>query len=418
MTDLRTSTAASDLAPLAAIPASEPPLSVLIGLEGLALGGCPINALDLGWTLRQRGHRVSVFAIEEDVKVSLLPYAASRGFSPTLLPAQARIVDRARQIHELAGVVGADVTHVFGPWLGPAATAAMVSRRPGVAIVTNWMMENVFYTPRHTPVIVGTQRLRDELEPRHAGRVWLMEPPIDLVADAPDASRGREFRHTWGIGDDELAVVVVGRVDEHLKAEGLGYAIRAMETSDPRLRLVIVGDGDAFQQIRTSAEDVNHRLGRTAVVLTGSMSDPRPAYDAADIALGMGGSALRALAHGKPLVVLGQHGFARVFEPASADYFYDAGFYGVQRPDDPVRHLAALVQSLSGAERRLTLGEFGLSEVRARFGLETGAARLEQIYRFTLAHLPSTPQRFVVAAAQVARGTAREQWHALRGALG
>ncbi|MDN5796754.1 MAG: glycosyltransferase family 4 protein, partial [Intrasporangium sp.] len=388
---------------------------MLIGLEGLALGGCPINALDLGRTLRQRGHQVSVFAIDEDVKVSLLPYAARCGFNPVLLPAGSGTMARTRQIRKVADSTGADITHVFGPWLGPVASVAMALRRSGAAVVTNWTMENVFYTPRHTPVIVGTQRLLDELGPRHEGRVWLMEPPVDLAADAPDPVRGKEFRHAWNIADDELAVVVVGRVDAHLKAEGLCHAIRAVEISDPGLRLVIVGDGDAFEQIRELAEEVNQRVGRAAVLLTGSMNDPRPAYDAADIALGMGGSALRALAHGKPLIVLGAHGFARTFERASVSYFYGAGFHGEQGPKDPIQHLAALMSSLRDDERREALGQFGLSEVRSRFSLETGAIKLEQVYRSTLAQLPPARKRRMVAAEQVARGTARESWQAVHG---
>lgn len=418
MTHVGVSAGETRLPPDALSPMLGRALNVLIGLEGLALGGCPINALDLGRALRQRGHHVSVFAIDEDVKVSLLPYAARCGFTPVLLPAGSGTVGRTRQIRELADSVGAEVTHVFAPWLGPAATAAMATRRSGAAVVTNWMMENVFYTPRHTPVIVGTQRLHDELALRHQGRVWLMEPPVDVVADAPDPARGREFRQAWDIADGELAVVVVGRVDAHLKAEGLGYAIRAIEVNESNLRLVIVGDGDAFGQIQALAEEVNRRLGRPAVLLTGAMHDPRPAYDAADIALGMGGSALRALAHGKPLVVLGGRGFARTFEPTSAGHFYQEGFYGQQSPDDPVRHLATVLDSLCGREARAALGEFGLSEVVRRFSLEAGAVRLEQIYRHTLAHLPLRYQRGVVAAGQLTRTAARERWHALRGAKG
>lgn len=393
------------------------PLRVVIGLEGLALGGCPINALDLGWALRERGHLVNVFAIEEAVKVSLLSHAESRGFTPALLPAGAGIINRTRQLRELAQAVDADIMHVFGPWLGPAAAAAMSGHRRGAAVVTNWMMENVFYTPRDTPVIVGTQRLRDELETRHRGRVWLMEPPVDLVADAPDEARRIGFREEWGIGDDDVAVVVVGRVDVHLKAEGLQYAVRAIAAAgQPRLRLVIVGDGDAFGQLCTLAGEVNAALGRKAVLMTGALNDPRPAYDAADIALGMGGSALRVLAHGKPLIVLGERGFARIFEPSTVDHFYGAGFFGEHGPPDPVSHLASLIRSLEPEERRQLLGGFGLAEVRSRFGLDAGVAKLEAIYRTTLAESSGSFSTRVFSTGRLARGVVHERLRALRGA--
>lgn len=390
------------------------PLSVLMGLEGLALGGCPINALDLGRTLRDRGHRVTFFAIDEDVKVSLLPFAQAAGFMPVLLPPEAGLIARARQIRRLARSVDADVTHVFGPWLGPAASVAMASGSR-VAIVTNWMMTNVFYTPRHTPIIVGTQRLKHELEPRHKGQVWLMEPPVDLSVDVPDPSRGDDFRREWGIAADDLVVAVVGRVDAHMKAESLSYAIRAIgQMDEPRLRLVVVGDGDAFEQVQSLADEVNRGLGRGAVTMIGSLHDPRPAYNAADITLGMGGSALRALAHGKPLVVLGEHGFARIFELSTMEYFYDVGFFGETRVENPVGHLASLLVELLDEERRDVLGRFGLSEVRLRFGLDGAAANLEKIYRSSLEDLPSAGARFATAGAGVARAVARETRDARR----
>src|SRR4051794_17565415 len=71
------------------------PLRLLIGLEGLALGGCPINALDLARAMRERGHVVDVFAVAEDVSVSLLPYARRRGFEVTVLPRTAGLPARA-----------------------------------------------------------------------------------------------------------------------------------------------------------------------------------------------------------------------------------------------------------------------------------------------------------------------------------
>lgn len=396
-------------------PSQGAPLSVLIGLEGLALGGCPINALDLGRTLRDRGHRVTVFAIDQDVKVSLLPFAEAAGFTPVLLPTDAGLISRARQIRRLAKSVDADVTHVFGPWLGPAASVAMASGRR-VAIVTNWTMTNVFYTPRHTPVVVGTQRLKDELDPRHDGQVYLIEPPVDLSVDVPDPSRGAVFRREWGIAADDLVVVVVGRVDAHMKAESLNYAVQAIrQVNEPRLRLVVVGDGDAFEQIRTVADGVNEDLGRRAVILTGSLLDTRPAYNAADVALGMGGSALRALAHGKPLVVLGEQGFARIFKPATVEYFYDVGFFGETWVENPVEHLTNLLIELFDKERRDVLGRFGLSEVRLRFGLDVGAANLEKIYRSSLEDLPAAGARFATAGAVVARVVARSTLDAGRG---
>ena len=394
-------------------------LSILIGLEGMALGGCPINALDLGRMMRERGHRVNVFAIEEDARVSLLPYAEQCGFAISRLPAQTGIASLARRIRGLADKVSADIIHVFAPWLGPAATVAAGPWQRRSAIVTNWMMENVSYSPQGTPLILGTRMLQEEAQAGHRSRVWLMEPPVDVDKDAPDPDQGRRFRWEHGIEDGELVAVIVSRLDVDLKAEGIGHAIGAIGRLDlPRLRLVVVGDGNAFDQLHQQAKRVNWSLGRSAVVLTGPRHDPRPAYDAADITLGMGGSALRALAHRKPLIVLGERGFARTFEPASLDYFYEAGFYGDEPSREPVSHLATVLQSLLNEDRRRVLGEFGLAEVRGRFGLAASAEKLEAIYRTTLRTLPRSGARAADTAYVLARAMAHESHRRLARARG
>ena len=101
--------------------------------------------------------------------------------------------------------------------------------------------------------------------------------------------------------------------------------------SSPRtapVRLAIVGDGPAAAALQERAAHVNRRWGREVVKFVGPMHDPRPAYAAADVVLGMGSSALRALSIGRPVVVQGEDGFSKVFEPATLPYFCAHGMWG------------------------------------------------------------------------------------------
>ena len=63
------------------------------------------------------------------------------------------------------------------------------------------------------------------------------------------------------------------------------------------LRLIIVGDGEVRSELNRLAAETNAKLGRTAVVLAGALLDPRPAYAAADVVVGMGGSPLGGMAY-------------------------------------------------------------------------------------------------------------------------
>lgn len=384
----------------AVLPSELPPdgsaLRIVIGLAGLQFGGCQINAVDLARVLRSGGHDVTLFAVRDDAVVStIIPYAQRAGFEIEMLDGSGlrRI---ARGIARISDAHAADVVHVFAPWLNRPVAVASAAWSRRVCIETNWNMENAFWGSPYIPLIVGTGAMVEEASLRRAAAVHLMEPPVDLAADRPDPDAGAAFRVRFGIAPDETLAVIVSRVDRAMKAEGILRTIEAVARLDaPRLTLVVVGDGDALKEVRHAAAAANARLGRAAVRAVGSMEDPRGAYAAADFVLGMGGSAIRALAHGKPLIVLGEGGFSAIYEPDTVAHFRREGFYGIGVDGDPVDRLAALVRELAeDPRRRDELGAFGLDHAMRRFGLEASADALVGIYREALASPPRRSTRF------------------------
>lgn len=388
--------------------ASPERLRIAVVLEGLALGGCPINAIDLARELRGRGHTVYLHAVDEDVKVSLLPYAAASGFEVARFPGGAGPVSRARALRASLGGNRYDIVHAYAPWLGPATTLACGLRSRPAPVVLNWNMEHMPHTGPRTPLILGTERLCEIARRDHGAAVWLLEPPVDQAKDHPDERAAHEFRAEYGVADGDILLVLVGRVDRVMKLPGILAAIRAVEIlDDPRVRLAVVGDGNAFDEVAAEARLVNQRLEREAVVLTGSLLDPHAAYSAADIGIGMGGSALRALAHGSPVVVQGDRGFAEVVGPETEAHFLTEGFFGEDAVADPAGHLATRLRPLLDPEARRRAAGFGLALVERRFSLVAGADRLEEIYSRSLLDTPGPVGRLVDAVRIVARDAAR-----------
>src|SRR5260370_34024897 len=139
-----------------------------------------------------------------------------------------------------------------------------------------------------------------------------MLPPVDVHRNAPGAVDPAPFRRTYGIEDGDITLVTVSRLAHWMKSESLLRTIDAVRTlgRDLALRFVIVGDGAAQAKLQQRADEVNAELRRSAVILAGALLDPRPAYAAADIGGGMGGSALRGMAFGKTVVIVGERAFS------------------------------------------------------------------------------------------------------------
>jgi hypothetical protein len=155
------------------------------------------------------------------------------------------------------------------------------------------------------------------------------------------------------------------------------------------IRLVVVGEGTAAAQVAERAAEVNDRHGAEVITLTGGLVDPRPAYEVADLMLGMGGSALRSMAFAKPLVVLGEQGFSLPLEESSRAYFRQHGWYGLGDGDLSPDRIADQVRPLvTDPARRAELGALGRRIVTEQYGLEPAAAGLVRLYERVAARRP------------------------------
>ena len=202
---------------------------------------------------------------------------------------------------------------------------------------------------------------------------------------------------------------MVSRLAVELKLEGLLAAVAAVAdlAGDLPVHLAVVGDGPARAELARAAAAANARRGRPVVHLLGELLDPRPAYAEADVVLGMGSSALRAMAYARPLVVQGEAGFWETLTPESAPRFCWQGWYGVGDGSPGAPRLAGLLRELLGDRaRRADLGAFARQLVVDRFSLTRAAAAQEAVYAAALA----APAAFhPVEAARAASGLVAHQ---------
>lgn len=360
---------------------------VLAHLNSLELGGTQLNAVDFARALRSHGIETVLVGSRGDLPPgpSLLDHARRHGVDVRVYDAAPSLPTHARQLASLARQHRADLVHAYGMWGAARAVywgPSLLGRRPWVHTVYEMSVADVVH--RHVPLVVGTGYLVDELAER-PGATVLVSPPVDLLEDRPDAPGAVEFRALHG-GDAEVLLVVVSRLEHGMKAPAVAAAIEAMRRlARHGADLVVVGDGDAAPELRASAAAVNAEVGRDAVRLVGALADPRPAYAAADVVLGMGGSAARALAFGRPLVVQGEAGFARLFDEDSAAQMARNSYWSPEIVVDPAAALVReLLPLLDDAARRVRLGTFGRAFAQERFGLEAMAARLAGVYRAAL----------------------------------
>lgn len=365
-------------------------MKIIVHPHELIIGGSPINAIDLAAKVRDSGHDVSIYAVrgplEEYVRSKSLRYIPAPVFR--FRPSLAHVA----QLTSIAAREKVDLIHAYEwpPCLASFFGAGLLLGVPTVCTVLS--MSVMSAVPRIIPLIMGTEELSKAARTTHQNLVSTIEPPVDTDGDSPN-NDGSVFRAAQRVKDDELLVVTVSRLAIDLKLDALVDAIDAADllaSAEQPVRLVVVGTGEAADQLGVRAKEVNNRHGREVVTLAGPMLDPRPAYAAADVIIGMGSSVLRGLAHGKPVVVLGEAGFNAPFDPEHEPLFRTQGFYGVGDKSSGCarlsRHLTAL---LAKPALRASLGAWGRQIVVDRYSLRTAATRLAIIYEEAVRSRPS-----------------------------
>jgi glycosyltransferase involved in cell wall biosynthesis len=389
-------------------------MRVLVYTHTMVVSGI-LNAVELAAAARDRGHEVIVLSqpgpLVDSVRqlgIEHIPRIANvrRTPSPGAAAQLTRLVLR-RKI---------DIVHA---WEWPSAVEAFAGPRLclGAPVVCSIMSMAVApFLPHTMPLTVGTQEIAHHAEDAGFSSVTLLEPPVDVAANSPEYDSS-SFRADFGLDSDPLLAVVC-RLAYELKLEGLLAACDAvgeLARSGTKVQLAIVGDGPARREVEDAAAAANERAGRQSVVLTGQLADPRPAYSAADVILGMGGSALRGMAFGKPLVVQGERGFWELLSPDSAPLFLRQGWYGVGTATDgrsagALKLRQILQVLLNDPAAMMGLGEYGRALVVERFSIDHAAAVQEDLYAQAVdaSNRPSG-MRFAADVAHTGLGVLRHQ---------
>ena len=145
-----------------------------------------------------------------------------------------------------------------------------------------------------------------------------------------------------------------------------------IEDRHPGLELMIIGKGNSYDKIAARAKEINIRLSRNAVVLTGALTDVPRYIAAADIGIGVGRAILECMSMGKPVIVAGEEGYIGIFDRSTLDIAVETNFtcrHRMDIQDDKFKQDLLTLLDMSN-EERLTLGAYGRSLIKEKYSLE------------------------------------------------
>lgn len=352
-------------------------IPVLVLLNSLEMGGAQKNAIEFADAIRRHGYLPTLMAwnLPDDTNKSMLEIASQRGLAVVVRDRPCRTLPAANVVAQVARQHRSRLVHSYG-WTMFAAFwgPARWGRIPLVLTV----YEMLVYSgpPYRSPLIFGT-KYQSTLADRR-GPTYLIPPPVDTHYDDPALFQPPP-------NDGVVRLAIIGRLAEEMKAGCVETAIRTLGRLPENVQLIVTGDGDAASRLRQLGEMVNKSLGREAVRFSGNAVDARPFYAQADVVLGMGGSAARGLAFGKPLVAINEHGWSEIFTPESAGKLSASSYWSNECVADPETRLQQQLLPLIDSESyRRRLGRFGREFICRNQELGLMASKLSRVYSSAL----------------------------------
>ncbi len=262
-----------------------------------------------------------------------------------------------------------------------------VLRRPLVSRVHGWIGR----VPARTIVLsdhVGRFVAEHGRVPAaRQSRVYYGLDPAPFEAADRDTDSAA-VRAELGFARGDVVFVCVARFAVQKAHEVLLAALAAARESDPRIKLLLVGD-DPFGDGRVRAQAVAVRLGlsdaagRGAAVLTGIRRDVPALMAASDVFCmasrweGLGLVFLEAMATSRPVLSTNVSAIPEVV--------IDGETGRLVPPDDTAAMAAAMVALAKDPELRSRLGAAGHARVVERFGLDRMVDETIEIYRDVIA---------------------------------
>ncbi|NMR28218.1 glycosyltransferase [Crystallibacter degradans] len=361
-------------------------MKVLVCPHQMVMGGSQLNAVEMAARVRKQGHEPLIYAPQGVLVSSVRAMGLEYVEAPEPVPGLSR--EWMRRLSRLVKERDIDLVHAYewAPCIEATFSAGLRQRVP--VLMSVMAMDVPEFLPRHLPLIVGTPALaaRSRSEGRQA---YLLEPPVDMSHNR--TTDVEAARRQWEIEPRELVVSTVTMLTTELeKLQGVLALIAMADRLGDRypLRLLVAGDGEGLEQVSLRAKRVNERHGRTVVDVLGFLADPATVYEAADVVVGMGTSAIKGLAFEKPLIVHGEGGFWQVADPESSQQFLQEGWFGAN--GNGAKDLeAALVKLLDHPQLRSDLGSYGRHLVKRRYSLKVASRELSGIYDEVASSHPS-----------------------------
>ncbi len=297
-------------------------MKVLLSLMKLDIGGAETHVVELAKELKRRGFEVVITSNGG----AYVPEIEAFGIKHYVVPLQNKnpknVVNAFKLLEKIIIEEKPDIVHSHARIpsfiLGrikrklkfPFVTTAhwVFNTKYGLKYITDWGEKTVAVSEDIKKYLMDNYKIPEE-------DITVTINGIDTDKFSPNTDK-TAAQAEFGLKEDDNTIVYVSRMDtsRSLVAHQMIEATERLDEIVENLRVIIVGDGDDFENIKKEAEAVNERLKRQAISLAGARVDIAELIAPCKLFVGVSRAALEAMAEAKPTIVAGNEGYIGLFD--------------------------------------------------------------------------------------------------------
>lgn len=308
--------------------------NILLSLMQLNIGGAETHVVELAKELKRKGYNVIVTS-NGGVYVKELEDAGIKHYSVPLQNKNPINMLRAtRLLKHIIKEENIDIVHSHARI--PSFILGKLHKKMKFPFVTtaHWVFKTSYGLKYITDWGEKVVAVSEDIKTYLMDNYHVPESDINVTINGIDTDKFSpdtdcsDIKKEFGISDNDTVITYVSRLDESrsLVAKQLIEVIPDIAKEVENLKVIVVGDGDDFINVKNMTEKVNSLVGRDVIVLTGARTDINKLIAPCSLFVGVSRAALEAMAADKPVIIAGNEGYIGLFDESKLEVGIDTNF--------------------------------------------------------------------------------------------
>lgn len=368
--------------------------NILLALMQLDIGGAETHVVELAKELKRRGFNVIVTS-NGGVYVKELEEGGIKHYSVPLQNKKPwNMIKAAGLLKRIIKEEKIDLVHSHARI--PSFILGKLHKSMGFPFVTtaHWVFKTgyglKYITDWGEKCVAVSEDIKTYLMDNYhvpEGDIQVTINGIDTDKFSPDTDI-RDIKDEFNIRDDERVIVYVSRMDEDrsLVAKQLIKGADELIKQIENLRIIVVGGGNDFDNVKNMADEVNKRAKREVITLTGARTDINKLVAAGELFIGVSRAALEAMAAQKPVIIAGNEGYIGLFDESRLSVGIATNFCcrGCEQSSTELIVKDVLSYFNRSYEDKKSLGEYGRDLIKREYSVTKMANDSIRVYDWAL----------------------------------